>query len=68
MDGAEYDRREDSWVVTALAAAIAALMVVTTAGAADSAPQEAAGAAMALAIAEIQYVFTCCLEGITHKS
>ena len=35
--------------------------------AATGAPQEAAGAAMALAIAVIPYVFTRCIEGMSSK-
>jgi hypothetical protein len=55
------------WGVTAFAAGISALTFVATVGDANGAPQQAAGSAMALAIAVIPYVFTRCLEGITQK-
>jgi len=57
-----------SWGVTALAAGLAALLFVSMMSEATGAPQEAAGAAMALAIAVIPYVFTRCLEGIFSKA
>lgn len=56
------------WGITALAACIAALVFVSIMGEANGAPQEAAGAAMALAIAIIPYVFTRCLEGLFTKA
>ena len=57
-----------SWGITALAACASALIFVSTVGEATSAPQEAAGAAMAVAITVIPYVFTRCLEGLFAKA
>jgi hypothetical protein len=56
------------WGVTALATVVSSLLFVSTMGAANGAPQEAAGAAMALAIAVIPYVFTRCFEGMLSKT
>ena len=53
------------WVVTAIGASIGLLLLFATMGGSESAPQEAAGAAMALAAAAIPYVFTRCIEGLT---
>lgn len=55
------------WGITALASCLAAVGFVSSNAAATSAPQEAAGAAMALAIAVIPYVFTRCVEGMSSK-
>lgn len=52
------------WIATALSAGAALLTFVATMTDAGSAPQEAAGAAMALAIAIIPYVFTRCMKGV----
>jgi uncharacterized membrane protein len=54
------------WVITALAAALGgcALVLAIFAG---SAPQQAALAAIAVALAVIPYVFTRAVEGITRK-
>jgi hypothetical protein len=52
------------WIVTAVGASFALLTLITTVGGASGAPQEAAGAAIAAAIAVIPYVFTRALEGI----
>jgi hypothetical protein len=55
------------WVITAVAAALATLFFVSGTAEANGAPQEAAAAAMALAIAVIPYVFTRCIEGMVTK-
>ena len=52
------------WVCTLLAACIAALVLVATLVMAKGAPQEASGAAIALCIAVIPYVFTRAVEGM----
>jgi hypothetical protein len=52
------------WVITALASALALLAFAAAVLDANSAPQEAAGAAVAAAIAIIPYVFTRCVEGL----
>ena len=46
------------WAITMLAACLAAVTLFSTIGSANGAPQEAAGAAMSLAICIIPYVFT----------
>lgn len=52
------------WVVTLLAACAAGFQLVDTFASATSAPQQAAGAALAVAIAVIPYIFTRCLQSI----
>jgi len=54
------------WAVTLLATCFAALEFVAGTGTATGAPQQAAGAAMALAICVIPYVFTRCVEGMAR--
>lgn len=51
------------WVVTALGAGLGALTLLATLAMSTGAPQQAAGAAIALAFAVIPYVFTRALEG-----
>lgn len=56
------------WGITLLAAALAAVLGFVMARAATSAPQEAAAAAMALAIAVLPYVFTRAVEGLERPA
>jgi hypothetical protein len=51
------------WLVTALAACLAGATLAATLATSSGAPQQAAGAAIALAIAVIPYVFTRTVEG-----
>jgi hypothetical protein len=51
------------WIFTALACAFAGYMLVDTWLHAESAPQQGAGAALAVAIAVIPYCFARALEG-----
>ncbi len=55
------------WVVTAVAAAFGAFVFVTSTMAANGAPQEAAGAAMAVALAVIPYIFTRCMQELSGR-
>jgi ABC-type spermidine/putrescine transport system permease subunit II len=55
------------WVVTAVASAIGLLILFSALGNSNSAPQQAAGAGMAIACAAIPYIFTRCMEGILRK-
>ena len=50
--------------VTLIAGCIASLVLTVTVFASNGAPQEAAGAALALAICVIPYVFTRMVEGM----
>lgn len=52
------------WAITALAAVAALLLFKLYMGAAQSAPQEGAGAAIAVAVVVIPYVFTRAMEGL----
>jgi len=52
------------WVITVLAACVSALVFALSMAGAKGAPQEAAGAAIALCIVVIPYVFTRAIEGI----
>ena len=54
------------WAITVLAAGIAAVVLFLTLGSANGAPQEAAGAAIALAICVIPYVFTRACQAFTE--
>jgi hypothetical protein len=56
------------WVVTGLAAFIAGGVLFLTVGSANGAPQEAAGAAIALAICVIPYVFTRACQAFTEMA
>lgn len=56
------------WIVTILATCAAAFQLFTTWALATSAPQQAAGAALAVGIAAIPYIFTRCLEAIMEAS
>lgn len=51
------------WFCTLVASVLAGALVVVTLETAKGAPQEAAGAAIALCIAAIPYVFTRAIEG-----
>jgi hypothetical protein len=52
-----------SWIVTGAAACIALLQFIGSMNDANGAPQQAAGAAIALAIAVVPYIFTRAVEG-----
>lgn len=52
------------WIVTLISACGALVTYIGTVANATSAPQEAAGAAMAVAIVVIPYVFTRAVEGM----
>jgi hypothetical protein len=52
------------WIITALATVVASIELFFTMTVAQSAPQQAGGAAMAAGIAIIPYVFTRCMEGL----
>jgi hypothetical protein len=52
------------WVITALVTCFSALDYAATMVAAESAPQQAAGAAMAAVQVIVPYVFTRCMEGL----
>jgi hypothetical protein len=52
------------WVITLLCALIAGAVLALTVLAASGAPQQAAGAAIALAVAVIPYVLTRAAEGL----
>ena len=55
------------WILTALGAAVGLLELISGIGGAESAPQEAAAAAIAVALAVIPYVFTRAMEGALAK-
>ena len=50
------------FVLTGLSSALGAVVFMVSAASAQSAPQEAAGAAMAIALAVIPYVFARCIQ------
>lgn len=52
------------WLVTAIAAVLGLLQLAVTFGASASAPQQAAGAAMACGVVVVPYVFTKAMEGM----
>lgn len=52
------------WMLTLLAACAAGLQLGFTFVASTSAPQQAAGAAIAIGLAVIPYVFTRCITGL----
>ena len=54
------------WVITGLAACIAGAVLFLPFAGASGAPQEAAGAALALAICVIPYVFTRACQAFTE--
>lgn len=54
------------WVITVLAACIAGAVLFITFTTANGAPQEAAGAALALSICVIPYVFTRACQAFTE--
>jgi hypothetical protein len=53
------------WVITAAAGLLASFVLAATAIVARGAPQQAAGAAMALGIVVIPYIVTKALDGLT---
>ena len=55
------------WVITALASAVGLFILFATLSSASGAPQEAAGAAIAVACVAIPHVFTRAMEGVTRK-
>lgn len=55
------------WIVTAVATTLGLLELLTALGEANGAPQEAAGAAIAVAFAVIPYVFSRSMEGALHR-
>ena len=54
------------WIITLLAACLAGFELFFTVGSANGAPQQAAGAAMAMAICVIPYVFTRACQAFTE--
>lgn len=52
------------WILTLIGAAFGGFTVLVTLAASQSAPQEAAGFAMACALAVVPYVFTKAIEGM----
>ena len=52
------------WLVTSIAAILGVLQLVVTFSASASAPQQAAGAAMACAVVIVPYVFSKAMEGL----
>jgi hypothetical protein len=56
------------WGITAFATLPAAICLLATFSGSASAPQEAAGAAMACAIVIIPYVFTRAIEGLAQPA
>lgn len=60
--------RKFFWGVTMLMSAIGAIVAFTGMAAANGAPQEAAAAAMGLAIAVIPYCFSRAITEMTAKS
>ena len=52
------------WVLTLIGAVFGGLTIVITLGASSSAPQEAAGFAMACALAIVPYVFARAAQGL----
>ena len=59
MSGAKF-----CWAVTLVVSCIAAIGLLVTFAMAQSAPQQAAGAAMVAATCIVPYVFTRCVEGL----
>lgn len=55
------------WGVTAAASCFALVFFFNALAGANGAPQEAAGAAIALAMVAIPYIFTRSVEGISSK-
>lgn len=55
------------WVLALLGALLAAFVLVVMVAGANGAPQEAAGAAIAAAIAVIPYVFARAVEALAAK-
>ncbi len=53
------------WIVTLIMTALAAWQFVADLSRANGAPQQAAAAAMALALSIIPYVFTRCVEKLS---
>jgi hypothetical protein len=57
--------RKFFWIITAIAGALAGLLFIGFVGTANGAPQEAAGAAIAIGTAIIPYVFARALDEIS---
>jgi hypothetical protein len=55
------------WIVTVLAACMAGFQLLFTMTSAQSAPQQAAGAALAAATVIVPYVFTRAMEGFAPR-
>jgi hypothetical protein len=55
------------WVITGIASTAGLVELFSTLGEANGAPQQAAGAGIAIACAAIPYIFTRCIEGIGAK-
>jgi hypothetical protein len=53
------------WIITILACIVAGFLFVVTVSQSNGAPQEAAGAAMACALAIIPYVFARAIEKLS---
>lgn len=56
------------WAVTVIAAGVAAIQLFDTVAGAAPAPQQAAGAAVALAIAIIPYVFSRAVDSVAASA
>jgi hypothetical protein len=56
------------WVITMIGACLGTLVLVLGFASAKGAPQEAASAALAVALAVIPYVFTRAVEGIQREN
>jgi hypothetical protein len=54
------------WGITLIASCIAAFMLFGAIVSSQSAPQQAAGAALALGVVVIPYVFTRCIEAVSR--
>lgn len=56
------------WIVTLISSSFGALALLVSLASAKGAPQEAAGAAIACAMAIIPYVFTRAIEAMSARS
>jgi hypothetical protein len=57
-----------AWILVVITSSIGALMLLLTFAASNGAPQEAAGAALAIGMAAIPYCFARALTEISGKS
>lgn len=55
------------WIVTLVSTSFAAMALLVSLASAKGAPQEAAGAAIACAMAIIPYVFTRAIQGLSSR-